>query len=159
MTAKTIKRIALVIGILLCLGIGYFVWATIALNNLLNELGPCVFSSGPCSTISIDIELDTLEVDTFIAIPNGQLALANTQHEAVLILARLDASNTPVWAQKLQGATKCLDPIPLLEISNIYLTSSETGHYVHFFNDSYMEPGTIYLDKNYNFEMLCLSPM
>ena len=138
--------------------LGYYVYQ---LNSFFESMGECGMEAGPIYGEPVNISLTDLEIDTFISIPNGQLAIANTNVENNLrdtippIFIRLNNKKEIVWAISLKS--NC--GVPLYAMDYISLTNSEYGKSISFFNKTYGEPGTIYLKENYEFEYVCLSPM
>ena len=62
-----------------------------------------------------------------------------------------------VWAVEFKEDS--LIGLPYQQLSEMQLINDEHGIRLSFFNNSYGEPGRIYLSEDYELEYMCLSPM
>lgn len=119
----------------------------------------CGMDTGPIYGKKINIQLNNLKIDKYLTIPDGQLAISNTNNYKIStdtippILLKFDKKNNLVWAIKLDSKQS---GIPLYEMENIILKDDKNGKRITFFNLSYSEPGTIYLTDKFEFDHLCL---
>lgn len=159
MTTK--KKLLITGSIIITIFIGYKLYQFISLINSFDE---CGMSAGPIYGLKITAKLDSLNIKTYISIPDGQLAISNTTVDSNSvdtfppILLKLDKKKNVIWAVSLNSKADNYD-IPLYSMENIQLVNDKNGKRIEFFNESYMEPGIIYLKENYDFDYLCLSPM
>lgn len=119
----------------------------------------CGMDTGPIYGKRINIQLNSLKIDKYLTIPDGQLAISNTNNYKISkdtippILVKLDKKKNFIWAIKLDSKDS---GIPLYEMENIILIDDKSGKRITFFNLSYSEPGTIYLTEKFEFDYLCL---
>ena len=156
---KKIFLAGLVVGVAI---LGYSLYQFSSL--VVSMGGDCGMSDGPIHGQKITVKLDSLDIETYISIPDGRFAISNTNVDSNSVdsfppvLLRLDSSENIIWAISLDSkADNC--EIPLYSMDNIQLVNDANGKRITFFNVSYMEPGIIYLKENYDFDYLCLSPM
>lgn len=121
----------------------------------------CGMSAGPIYGQSIQISLDTMHFDEYLDIPGGQFALSNTIPAAggidtiPPILVKFDKQHRVVWALRLDAKES---GIPLYEMGGMSFYEDDDKR-IYFFNKSYSEPGSLFLDNEYNLRYVCLSPM
>ena len=133
-------------------------------SSVLSKFGECGGSTGPIYEQKSTILLDSTNIDLYLTIPNGRLAISNTLVDSNSIdtippiLIRVDNSQNIIWAIKLNSNLDS-SKVPLFKMDNIKLVEDKAGKRISFFNSSYGEPGTIYLTENYDFDFLYLSPM
>ena len=96
--------------------------------------------------------------DQFIKIPTGKIGFANVNDTISPKVVGFDLYGNEVWVVELIQDTIC--DIPIKMMSNIRLNiDNKNEPYISFYNDSFGEPGKIYLTKNFEFDYLCFSPM
>jgi len=152
------KWIFIVVFILVgsCSVIGYHFYQWI---KYMNELGKCGIANGPCYGIKVDLNLKTQKVDEYIAIPNGKIGFINIRDNAdtlAPIIFKVDQTSKLKWAWRLVPDS-C--GIPLNEVSGMRLSTENGKNVIGFFNNTYSEPGRIYLTDDFDFDYVCLSPM
>ncbi|WP_210462941.1 hypothetical protein [Rufibacter roseolus] len=132
-------------------------------NTPVKSKGGCGISAILIQGQKVKIKLSTIKINTYLEIPDGQLAISNTNASSKVkdtsppILIKLDKNQKVVWAIKLDSE-EAKSGIPLYSMTDIKLLDDKEGKRISFFNLSYMEPGKIYLKDNYDFDYMCLSP-
>lgn len=125
-------------------------------------LGECGMSYGPLYGHRINVKLDEITVDTYLPYPGGEFAISNTpvgnngRDTIPPLLLKLDRHRNVLWAISLDSED---DIISLYSIGASRLEIDENRISIWFFNESYMEPGRIFLTDNFDFDYMCLSPM
>ncbi len=150
---KVIKYITGIVGVLLLI-VGIFLGLfAISWNNTFGECGMAV---GPIYGDLIKINKQDQVVEQKIEIPLGAFGLANLSDSLSPKLIKFDNSGNVIWAVEFRE-----DPlfIPHQKLSKMELRNGENGVSLSFFNNSYDEPGTIYLTEDYELKYMCLSPM
>lgn len=156
---NTIRKILIGILITVVVVIVIFIFAVIFTYE---STGKCGMSSGPCYGRKINVDLSKTIIDTFLIIPDGQLAISNTNVDEDLkdtippIIIKLDKRKNIIWAVKLYS-DEC--GIAFYEMSSIFLHDNKSKKEISFFNVSYEEHGTIFLTENFDFEYMCLDPL
>ena len=117
----------------------------------------CGFSAGPYYGDKIEINYNNLKIDHFISIPNGKIIFSNINNDNPIIIAKASNKNNITWAYKFLSEKNT--ELPFTKITILEYIENKDKKIIHIFNDSYSEPGKIYLDKNYNFKYLCLKPL
>lgn len=117
----------------------------------------CGLSLGPCSVMEIErLFLDNEEeYDTTLITPKGEFSFSHL-HDS--FPARIYFRNTEGinnWGVELKGGGQC--DVSFNVLSNL---SFEAGKMpiISFYNQSYGEPGKVYLKEDYSFGYLCQSP-
>lgn len=115
---------------------------------------PCFMDDGPYYGQKEEVNLDTITIDKTIDLPNGKLIFSNTQDSLSPLLIKLNQQDKIIWSYRLDTGEK-VNPenMPLYEMQSIRFN----GTTIDFFNESHLEPGSIHLDRNYNFKCICLS--
>lgn len=72
----TTKKKIVITGLLI--GITFISYLLFLFNSFLCKNGECGMSAGPIYGQKINVSLDSLNIDTFIPIPDGQFAISNT---------------------------------------------------------------------------------
>ncbi len=152
------KVIFIVVFVLVgsCSFVGYHFYHWV---KFVDDLGECGFANGPCYGVNVDLNLKTQKVDSYLDIPNGKIGFISVEDNAdtlAPIIFKVDKNFKLKWALRLVPDS-C--GIPLNEMSGMRLSSENGRHTIHFFNQTYSEPGTIYLTEDFDFEYVCLSPM
>lgn len=122
----------------------------------MGSLGECGLEGGPYYGKKISVDIKRTKIDETIIIPNGKIYFVNIKNDLPIIIIKIDKSNEVKWAYEF---SKEDIEIPFYKISGLELIETKETNYIHFFNNSYGEPGSFYLDNNYDFMYLCLSPM
>lgn len=118
---------------------------------------------GPIYGKSIQVDIKSIKIDTFLKIPQGQLAFANTRlfndstNFQPPILIKLDNKKKVLWAIKFEMEKEEGEENETIGINSIKLIDDNEEKKIHFFNTTFREPGTIYLTEDYDFECMCLS--
>ena len=118
-----------------------------------------MYADDPCSSykgIEVEISLDTVLIDKYIDIPNGKFAFANLQDSLPPKMIKLNSKNKVLWTRAFPDSV-CWIPHNKISINRLY--EDEYGLKIDCFNDSYSEPITIFLDENYDFKDMYISPM
>jgi hypothetical protein len=127
--------------------------------TLPNDRVGCGNDVGPVYGEKVIVQLDSLKIDNYLIIPDGELGISNTTNfissidTIPPILVKFDKKHNLVWAVKLNSKKS---GIPLYDVDNIKLVADENGKRITFFNLSHSEPGTIYLTDKFEFDYLCL---
>ncbi|OJJ19577.1 hypothetical protein BKI52_22480 [marine bacterium AO1-C] len=117
-----------------------------------NSLDNCGYMLS-CPGKTIQVKLDTMKVDQYVDIPTGgKFALCNIKDTLSPKIIKIDKGSNVIWAVDLSKKS-CW--IPHNKLTDVKLIDKTLA----FFNESYSEPGSIYLDKNYDIKLICLSPM
>ncbi len=124
--------------------------------RFMDSLGECGFDAGPYYGKKINIDFKTFKYDEFIEVPNGKIFVSNEHDAMPLILLKTDKANNVIWAYEFVMEKEEL--IPFSSISNLQLVEGKKYKSINFFNNSYSEPGSIYLTDDYDFKYICLSP-
>ncbi len=151
------KKILIVLGIILLGVVGFFGYTIYQFGQFVDDLGECGMSAGPCYGQAVEITLETSKVDQYLACPNGRIGFISTQDTLSPIIFKVDTNSKLVWALRLESDS--CSGIPLKQMTGMEILEDKGLRRIHFFNQTYSEPGTIYLTNDYNFEYLCLSPM
>ena len=151
------KKIIIGIVVLLLGVIGYFGYQAYQFTKFLDDLGECGMSAGPIYSDPITIDKDNLELEQQIEIPEGKFGLLNLSDSLSPKLIKFDRSNNVVWAVEFREDS--LVGLPYQRLSEMELINDEYGIRLSFFNNSYGEPGKIYLTDDYEVEYMCLGPM
>jgi len=151
------KKILIAIAIILLGVVGFFGYTIYQFGQFVDDLGECGMSAGPCFGQPVEIKLETAKVDQYLTCPNGRIGFISTQDTLSPIVFKMDTSSKLVWALKLESDS--CSGIPLKRMTGMEILEDKGLKRIHFFNQTYSEPGTIYLTDDYNFEYLCLSPM
>ena len=145
-----------IIGTLVLGAFGYFGFQLYQFAKFTDNLNECGFSYGPCYGEKVELDFKKIKVDNYLYCPNGKIGFVNTQDSLAPIVFKIDQDEKLLWSLKLESDS-CSE-IPLKKMSGIKMEENK-GPRIEFFNETYMEPGTIYLTKDYDFDYLCLSPM
>ena len=151
MTIKYLAWTLGIAGILFVIIIGLF---AISWNS---TFGDCGMSEGPIYGDSITIDKENLRFEQRIAIPTGEFGLMNLSDTLSPKLIKIDKKGNVIWAVEFKEDS--LITIPHQQLSEMQLINDEHGIRLSFFNNSYGEPGRIYLSEDYELEYMCLSPM
>jgi hypothetical protein len=153
------KKKEIIIGfVVLVLGVvGYFGYHAYQFGQFLGDLGECGMSAGPIYGDSINVNLDRTGFEQQLDIPNGKFGLLNLSDSLPPKLIKLDKENNLIWAVEFREDS--LVGLPHQRLSEMQLIKDEHGIRLSFFNNSYGEPGRIYLTEDYELEYMCLSPM
>ena len=136
-----------------------FAFITFSVFMTFNDGVNCGNDVGPVYVKKVSVKLNSLKVDKYLTIPDGQLGISNTndgkssRDTIPPILIRFDKKKKLVWAIKLDSKNS---GIPLYKMENIQLVNDENGRRITFFNLSHSEPGVIYLTDKFEFDYLCL---
>ena len=144
-----------IVGLIILLGWGGLMFSFYQSSSFL--ISECGMSNGPCEGIDVETKLADVNIDEYIEIPNGQLAFVNIDNELVPIMIKLNLDRKIEWAKQLITATKNCE-IAMYKMEILKLEENKNEIIIRIFNHSHSEPGVIYLDKNYNFKMMCLRP-
>jgi hypothetical protein len=148
------KKVIISGTIVLILGIvGYFGYLVFQFKGL----GECGMSAGPIYGKPISINMEDLKLDQKIVIPNGMLGLMNLSDSLSPKLIKFDVHGKLIWAVEFREELNV--DIPHNNLSKMELINDKYGIRLEFFNNSYGEPGVIYLTEDYEIEYMCLSPM
>lgn len=134
----------------------YIVYRIIA-----SQLGDC-YLSVPIQGKKVSVQLEQVSIDDCLSIPDGDLVISNTpvytNHAEILspILIKLDKQQNVKWAVSLNSN---IDSSAVFLYKMHFTGSYDGGTSIPISNESYMEPGVINLDSNYDFECACLSIM
>lgn len=104
------------------------------------------------------LQSDINQIDTLIHLSSGKLAFLHTQDSLVPIIGKLDSNNTWNWAVELSPSDST-SWVPLKAMSGSKLETRNGANEIHFFNDTFYEPGVIFLNSDETFNYMCLSPM
>ena len=115
----------------------------------------CGMSVGPIYGRSIVGE--SFEIEQIIEIPDGYFGLNNLHNDLSPQLIKFDENDSVLWAVEFEADSTV--GIPYKKLSEMDLRKDEYGVRLSFFNQSYGEPGAIYLAEDYELEYMCLSPM
>ena len=151
------KKILIALGVIFLAGVGYYGYSVYQFVRWIDDLGDCGFSSGPCLGEKIDFNLRAAKVDQYLDCPNGRIGFVHTQDTLTPIVFKIDKHSKLLWALRLESDS--CSGIPLKQMSGMEILEDKGLKRIHFFNETYSEPGTIYLNDNYDFDYLCLSPM
>jgi hypothetical protein len=149
-----IKKILIGLGIVVLIVVGSYGYI---MYQFTDGLGKCGMSAGPCFGQQVDFNLETEIVDLYLDCPNGRIGFISTQDTLSPKVFKVDKSSRLLWALRLDSDS--CSGIPMKKISGMEILEDNGIKRIHFFNQTYSEPGTIYLTDDYNFEYLCLSPM
>ncbi|MBP6810526.1 MAG: hypothetical protein KA138_03360 [Saprospiraceae bacterium] len=141
---------------LCCLGLFALFFLMIA-HSASSLFDKCGMSGGPCYGHMIALDLEKELVDEYVDCPNGKIGFIPAKGTSLPILFKIDANSNIVWAYRFNTDSCC--GIPMLKIHGMELESSNGGHYIRFFNETYSEPGDFKLTKDFDFDYLCLNSM
>lgn len=147
------KEIILGIIVLILVIAGYFGYLVFQFGGM----GECGMSAGPVYGTPIRVNMEDLNFEQEIAIPNGKLGLMNLSDTFPPKLIKFDEHGKLIWAVEFGDALNV--DIPHRRLSEMKLIHDEDGIRLEFFNHSYSEPRRIYLTKDFEVEYMCLSPM
>jgi hypothetical protein len=150
------KLIFLVVLVGSCGFVGYRFYQWV---SFMEDLGECGFANGPCFGVKINLDLNNQIIDEYIDVPNGKIGFISVKESAdtlAPIMFKLDRASRLQCAFRLES--EFCSGIPLKEMSGMRLFHNREIS-IEFFNDTYSEPGSIYLTADYDFEYMCLSPM
>lgn len=151
------KKTILGIVVLFLLTIGFLSFQVFQSVNFLSSLDECGMSTGPIYGDSISIDIENLKFDQQIDIPHARLGLLNLSDTLAPKLIKLNKAKDVIWAVEFREDS--ILGLPHQRLSEMKLIEDEFGIRLSFFNDSYGEPGNIYLTDDYNVKYMCLSPM
>jgi hypothetical protein len=137
--------------------IAYSIWAYIGVAKLSNNMTECGLDGPNCAVNEISIDLDTIEFDSKLEFENGNFGFINSQNSSIPIIVNINEQGELKWAYQLGNERDSCSGIAFYKLSGISLRFINKKPQIFFFNQSHSEPGTIYLDENYNFKSLCLS--
>jgi hypothetical protein len=145
-------------------GIIIFVFIVVALytyrayqfTEFMSELGECEMSVGPIYGDSINLDITNLVLEQEIEISEGKFGLMNLSDSLAPKLIKFDKSDNVIWM--IEFPEDSLIGVPHQRLSEMELIEEEHEIRLSFFNESYSEPGNIYLTKNYELKYMCLSP-
>jgi hypothetical protein len=110
-----------------------------------------------CNGIKISLNLNKIKADKYLKCPNGEIGFINTANSKTPIIFKKDTNSNLLWAYKLESDS--CSGIPFKKMKSMKLVENDGDLRITFFNYSYSEPGTIYLDDQYNFKSFYLSPL
>lgn len=122
------------------------------------KMGECGMSVGPVYGRPIAIKPSEIRLEKSFEIHGGKIGFMNLEDKIAPKMIKFDAQNKIVWAVEFNERDNDIG-IPFHRISILNFEGNNGGYIFRIFNNSYSEPGIIYLDKNYNLEYMCLSPM
>lgn len=146
-----------IIGLTLIIGLIFLAIYFYQFSSFLEKQNECGMSNGPCNGKEVELKLNKVKVDEFLEIPNGKLGFINTENKLAPILFKINNKKEIEWARQLVTETENCE-IPMYKMEVLRLEENEREVTIRIFNHSFSEPGEIYLDKNYNFKMMCLRP-
>ena len=117
----------------------------------------CGLSAGPCTGEKVDFSPPKKGEYEYLNCPNGKIGFKQGQKNTFPVLFKIGTDAQIQWAYKFDTEECC--GIPMMKISGLELRYEYGVNAIHFFNDSYSEPGVFYLTKDFDFDFLCLSPM
>ena len=150
------KKILIGLGCIILLIVGIGAYVVYQFDNFFNDLNECGLSAGPCFGQKQDLNISSVKVDQYLSCPNGQIGFISTQDTLSPIIFKVDKDNKLLWAFEL-NTDSCIG-VPLKKMNGMTLEKNGAKS-IRFNNQSYGEPGTIYLTDEYDFMYLCLSPM
>lgn len=130
----------------------------ILLSNSLSDFGPCGMSDGPVYGAPVDLKLETLTIEQYIDLPDGNFGLANLSDSLPIKLIKFDAAGKELWAVEFSGDSSTVS-IPHFKLSEMTLKQNKYGVKLEFFNYDHYEPGRIYLTEDFEVKYMCLSMM
>lgn len=153
MTQNLKKNIikALLLGLFAYIGYLFFQFMLIG-----NEKGECGMAVGPIYGTPINIVGTKLKVEQYFKIPEGRIGFMNLDDSLPPKMIKFGPNNEVIWAIEFTDPDS--HGIPFNKVSKMKLEKGNSGFVFKFFNYSYSEPGAIYVDENYNFPYMCLSP-
>lgn len=152
------KKWAIIIGTIVALMMAYLGYRIYITAGFLQDLGPCGFSVGPYEGKPMDGQVDTTLIDIFLGYPNGLYGFMHAFDSLPPIMVKMDDTEQVIWAIELSSSDSS-NWIPFEGLNNPVLYEDEHGKRIFFSNNSFPEPGTIYLTDDYNFDYVCLNPM
>jgi hypothetical protein len=109
-----------------------------------------------CTGIKTELNLKTVKVDQYLKCPNGVIGFINTSNSNTPIIFKKDKHSKLLWAYILESDS--CSGIPFKKMGTARFEENDGDIRITFFNHSHSEPGIIYLDDQYNFKSLYLSP-
>jgi hypothetical protein len=151
------RKLLIGLGVIILAAVGFYGYNAYQFVSFVNDLGECGMSGGPCFGQNINLKLNNAKVDQYLDCPNGQIGFISIQDTLTPIVFKIDSNSKLLWALKLESDS--CSGIPLRQMSGMEILEDDGMKRIYFFNQTYSEPGTIYLTDDYNFKYLCLSPM
>ena len=107
-----------------------------------------------CVGKKISVNLDSINIEKRFTFPEGEFLFANLEDSLPPIMIKLNEEKEIQWAVILEETQEC---IRMNSVSS--LKYSEDKKRFDFFNSTYMEPGYIQLDWDYDIDYVYTSPM
>jgi hypothetical protein len=151
------KKRTYLFGLLKMTGIILAIFIGLAIFQVYYTFSGCGMSVGPVYGEPINVKKVNLQLDTLILIPSGKFGFSNLTDSLPPKLIKFDTNDNIVWAVEFKEDS--LISINHQQLSAIVLRDGANGKMLSFFNESYGEPGNIYLTDDFELEYMCLSPM
>lgn len=150
-------KIIIGVAVLIAGILGYLAYTAYQFAEFLDDLGECGMSIGPIYGDSIMVDEEDLKLDQQIEIPDGKFGLMNLSDSLAPKLLKFGNKDNLDWAVEFREDSSI--GIPFHRLSEMKLIEDEYGIRLSFLNNSYGEPGKIYLTEEYELKYMCLSPM
>jgi hypothetical protein len=118
----------------------------------------CWWDAGPYYGKKIKVDQAVMVFDQEIKISSGFFKIKDGSAGNAPIIVFTDQSGTPLWSRSLTVGESARVP-ELTKITPVELIEYNDGKRLSFFNQSYSEPGDIFLTYDYSFSCICLKIM
>ena len=138
----------------------FLVITVLLLWNSCSSSDDCGMMDGPCYGKNIHVNTDTINFSDSILTSTGIIgitAVSKSSTDLNPVVVSIDKDRNLLWAVELDCDSSC--EIPVDKICCLSSIKDGPEKSIRFFNESYSEPGLIYLTDDLQFSYVCLLPM